>query len=111
MAGQESGRLLRPGIPQHFFRMLRDTGAELELSRPFPDHHRYERQELDALASAAQRSGAQVLLTTAKDAVKIQHWNPPLPVIVVKAELEFEEGNELFRDLQTRFEKSAAVTH
>jgi tetraacyldisaccharide 4'-kinase len=108
--GKNAAAFCGLGSPQHFFRMLRDTGAELVLSRPFPDHHRYERQELDDLASAAQRSGAQVLLTTAKDAVKIQHWNPLLPVIVVQAELEFEEGDEIYRDLQNRFEKSAMVT-
>ncbi|HET6268130.1 MAG TPA: tetraacyldisaccharide 4'-kinase, partial [Acidobacteriota bacterium] len=108
--GKKAAAFCALGSPQHFFRMIRDTGAELVLSRSYPDHHRYASQELDNFASAAQRAGAQVLLTTAKDAVKIGRWNPPLPVITVKAELEFEEGDELFRDLQNRFEKSAPVT-
>ncbi|MBL8449151.1 MAG: tetraacyldisaccharide 4'-kinase [Dechloromonas sp.] len=50
------------GHPQRFFRTLADLGLEVK-PRPFPDHHRYSREDLAV-------PPGDVLLLTEKDAVK-----------------------------------------
>jgi len=49
---------------------LRNLGAELTDTRPFPDHHRFTPAELSSLRKDAQDDGA-VLVTTEKDFVRL----------------------------------------
>jgi tetraacyldisaccharide 4'-kinase len=82
------------GAPRHFFRMLRQTGAEVVLERRFRDHYCYTHQELSELARAAVSAGAEVMVTTAKDAVKLQEHGPwPLPLIVAAVRLTVLEND------------------
>lgn len=85
------------GNPRAFFEQLRREGRELTLSRAFPDHHVFTEKELAELSSDAERSGARALLTTAKDAVKLNDFTPSLPCYVVEIELEFEDEEALMR--------------
>ncbi|HLA33242.1 MAG TPA: tetraacyldisaccharide 4'-kinase, partial [Rhodocyclaceae bacterium] len=68
------------GAPQRFFAQLSDLGLSFE-PHPFPDHHAYGAAELDFIGDA--------LLTTEKDAVKLQalHVSLPVWVLPVAAEL------------------------
>lgn len=52
---------------EQFFQMLRTAGVDVIATLPFPDHHRYSAADLARLRA----SGADVLVTTEKDAVKI----------------------------------------
>lgn len=54
---------------EQFFAMLRENGVDLIGTRGFPDHHDYGRIEM-ALVKQFGR-GAEVIVTTEKDAVKI----------------------------------------
>ncbi|GIS62014.1 MAG: hypothetical protein CM1200mP2_42390 [Planctomycetaceae bacterium] len=54
------------GNPEAFFDSL-----SVIASRAFPDHHLYTDDDLDTLARWADESGADLLLTTRKDLVKI----------------------------------------
>ncbi len=63
--------------PDRFFATLRELGAAAVEPVPFPDHHAYDRRELEALAARADASGLE-LVTTAKDAVKIPSDLRPL---------------------------------
>lgn len=52
----------------------------------FPDHHRYPPSSLQAIRSLAARSGAEAVLTTAKDQVKLEsRLGLPLAVLPVAA--------------------------
>jgi tetraacyldisaccharide 4'-kinase len=54
-------------------------------SRRFPDHHRYDAADAQAIAAEASRSGA-VTVITSKDAVKLAPWWPSAaPVWVLEA--------------------------
>ncbi|HUB12429.1 MAG TPA: tetraacyldisaccharide 4'-kinase [Acetobacteraceae bacterium] len=57
-------------MPDKFFASLVETGAALVARRPFPDHHRYSRPELDSVLAEAERLDA-LPVTTAKDAVRL----------------------------------------
>ena len=54
---------------EQFFAMLREHGVSLIGTRGFPDHHRYSAADVASIKRAAE--GADVIVTTEKDAVKI----------------------------------------
>ncbi len=83
------------GNPAAFPRTLARLGAEVVAHRTFRDHHWYTAADLDALARAAAAAGAEALVTTEKDAVKIRSFpadGPPLFVLAVEFALTEGEG-------------------
>jgi tetraacyldisaccharide 4'-kinase len=61
--------------PRRFFSALREQGYEVVCELPFSDHHWYTRRDLDRIRAAARESGAHLVVTTEKDAVRL----PPQP--------------------------------
>jgi tetraacyldisaccharide 4'-kinase len=57
--------------PERFFGDLEKAGWTLAGRRSFRDHHHYSAQEIEEIARAAKSSGAEVILTTEKDIVRI----------------------------------------
>ena len=58
-------------LPQRFFGDLEKAGWKLTGRRSFGDHHHYSEREIEEVARAAKSSGAEVILTTEKDIVRI----------------------------------------
>lgn len=56
---------------EQFFAMLRGLGIDVAGSRSFPDHYRYTPADVKAIKQAASAAGAEQIVTTEKDAVKI----------------------------------------
>jgi tetraacyldisaccharide 4'-kinase len=54
-----------------FFRTVVECGATLAGSLGFRDHHRYSAADVRVLRDLAREAGAEILVTTEKDAVKI----------------------------------------
>ena len=67
---------------EQFFRALREDGLQVAGTAAFRDHHRYTPADLDRIAEEARRAGAQVIVTTEKDAVKIDRRD----IIAIEAE-------------------------
>jgi len=59
------------GNPQSFWATLHDLGIEPLARHIYDDHHQYTPYEIRLLARHARDLGAEVLLTTAKDAVNL----------------------------------------
>ncbi|HUP40199.1 MAG TPA: tetraacyldisaccharide 4'-kinase [Vicinamibacterales bacterium] len=57
--------------PERFFADLESAGWTLAGRRSFGDHHHYSSHELEEVKRAAKSSGADVILTTEKDLVRI----------------------------------------
>jgi tetraacyldisaccharide 4'-kinase len=57
--------------PERFFGDLEKAGWKLTGRRSFGDHHHYSDQEIEQVARAAKSSGADVILTTEKDIVRL----------------------------------------
>jgi tetraacyldisaccharide 4'-kinase len=57
--------------PAPFFRDLKDEGLNMAATIPFPDHCRYGEEDIARIMGAVAASGADYLITTAKDAVKL----------------------------------------
>jgi tetraacyldisaccharide 4'-kinase len=81
----QSGRLLPVGLlrgekvsafagigrPETFRRSLIALGAEVVSFTIFPDHYRYIRSDLDTLQSLAKKKGADRIVTTEKDGIRL----------------------------------------
>src|ERR1043165_5103181 len=91
----EAAAFCAVGNPRAFFEHLRREGFELLYTRAFADHRRLTQADVDEVAGEAARGGARVLLTTAKDAVKLRGLRLSLPCYVVEIGLEFEDEGEL----------------
>jgi tetraacyldisaccharide 4'-kinase len=80
--------------PERFFAALRDQGWDVQQEMTFSDHHWYTARDLDAIEQARERRGADLVITTEKDAVRISarpRW-AALPVDVdIEPAAEFAE--------------------
>jgi tetraacyldisaccharide 4'-kinase len=83
------------GNPAAFFAHVRSDGYDTSYTRAFPDHYVYEQTDVDALVAEAKRRGARVLLTTAKDGVKLRSLRFDLPCYVLEIGLAFDEEEKL----------------
>lgn len=58
--------------PESFFDLLDAWGIKLAGKKVFPDHYLYTGEDMEVLIEIAQSAGANSIITTEKDAVKIQ---------------------------------------
>ena len=85
------------GNPASFFNMLHQAGYEIAVDRAFPDHHVYSQEEIDAIGRAARDAGVDVLVTTAKDAVKLRTLTFSIPCYVVEIEIAIDAQENFSR--------------
>ena len=79
--------------PESFEKFLRDLGALLMGRERFLDHYRYTAADLAALFAQARREGAECLVTTEKDAVRLPTpLASPLPIYYLRLEIEIIRG-------------------
>ncbi len=79
------------GNPNNFFEQLRQENFALSATETFPDHHFYTPKDILRLSEKAAQTNAEILLTTAKDAVKLKDLQIDLPCYVVESELVFSD--------------------
>jgi tetraacyldisaccharide 4'-kinase len=95
--------------PDDFEATVEGIGIGLVSSLAFPDHHAYTEADLTVVASAVRAAGAQVIVTTEKDAVRLARWRPPVPLVALGIELEvLDGGRELARALDAALERGDA---
>ena len=96
LQGRAVGAFAALADPVPFGRTLRGLGARVVYSRRFRDHHRYTAGNLAAIAAEAAEAGAQMLVTTEKDAVKLESLSEPsLPLHCLSIETEICDGEDL----------------
>jgi tetraacyldisaccharide 4'-kinase len=76
--------------PQRFFDDLTGAGWRIGGAISFPDHHRYVRSDLDRIGEAARVAGARAIVTTAKDAVRLEAIAGALPFAVASMTMTIE---------------------
>ena len=86
------------GRPGKFFRTLDGLGADVRGTLAFPDHHPYDKGDLERIARAAGAADA-VPVTTAKDAVRLPE-EAALGVRVLTITVEWEDEAALDRFLE-----------
>lgn len=83
------------GNSESFFSLLRSEGYSLVYERSFRDHYNFMQADAHEIVREALDRGAQVLLTTAKDATKLRSMNFELPCYVVEIEIEIDRAGVL----------------
>jgi tetraacyldisaccharide 4'-kinase len=79
--------------PESFEKFLRDLGALLVARERYVDHYRYEESDLAELFAMAKAEGAECLVTTEKDAVRIAETRLcPLPLYYLRLEIDIIRG-------------------
>ncbi len=102
--GQEASGLEGQGVfafcgiaqPESFLSLIKQKGAKIFGFYCFPDHHNYSAKEISIIQEEAKSAGASVLVTTEKDAVKLDPEEINLPVWTVRVEMNFLDGEECF---------------
>jgi len=72
-----------------FFRVWEEAGIQVCASFSFSDHHRYTESELQGIAQGAVKSGAEIIITTAKDFARVP---PDFREMIAIAEMEIDFG-------------------
>ena len=92
--------------PMSFKSTILKEGLNLSDFASYPDHYLYSRPEIISLVERAQKMGAEALITTAKDFVKLKEvFVPEFPLYVLSVNLQMGQEfdaylmNHAFRDL------------
>lgn len=89
--------------PESFEKFLRDLGAVIVARERFLDHYRYAEEDFVELIAQAKKEGAECLVTTEKDAVRIPHeraWD--LPLYYLRLEIDILRGAADFDEAVAR---------
>ena len=76
--------------PERFFGALRTLGWDVAREVTFRDHHWFTARDLDTIQRAARESGASVIVTTEKDAVRLPGLPTTIPIAVLPMTVEIE---------------------
>lgn len=82
------------GNPDNFFAQLKRENFNIVAIEKFPDHHFYTQKDVLKLEMKARKANAEILLTTAKDAVKLKNLEFNLPCFVVESKMMFESEKD-----------------
>jgi len=92
LKGRRAGIFCAIGRPDRFIQAVRDCGAEVVATYFKPDHDPFNPEEIGAFA---RRSGADCLVCTEKDHVKIPlEYECQLPIIPLRGDIEIVSGRE-----------------
>jgi tetraacyldisaccharide 4'-kinase len=99
LAGRRIGAFSGIAAPESFEAFLRETGARLSSTHRFLDHYRFTPDDLAHVFSEAREAGAELVITTEKDAVRIAVDEKfPLPCYYLRLEIEILRGADDFQD-------------
>lgn len=84
-------------VPESFECFLINLGAELVEKERFVDHHRFTEEELNIFFAKAQAAGAELIVTTEKDAVRLSSTlKSRVPLYYLRLEIEILKGDHDF---------------
>ncbi|HWR59088.1 MAG TPA: tetraacyldisaccharide 4'-kinase [Thermodesulfovibrionales bacterium] len=78
--------------PSSFKESLLRTGADVKGFMAYRDHHRYSPGDVIRICEAAVRSGADWIVTTEKDIIKLTDFGLPENLLALRIEFRTEEG-------------------
>lgn len=79
------------GNPHAFFDQLKRDNILVAGIHAFGDHHYYSDADLKLLVQKARVTGAEYLLTTGKDAVKLTGYSSEIPCFVLESAITFDD--------------------
>ncbi|MBE9535667.1 MAG: tetraacyldisaccharide 4'-kinase [Proteobacteria bacterium] len=87
--------------PGSFSKLVESMGAAIVGMASFPDHHEYKAEDMDKVFSLAEGLSANAIITTEKDAVKLEAMDycTETPIYTMEIGLEFKEDPDRLIDL------------
>jgi len=83
------------GFPRGFAETLVAASVQVAGLAEFADHHWYSAQDLSALAARARATGAEGLITTEKDGVRLRDLAlPDLPLWILSVKMSLEQNRD-----------------
>ncbi len=82
--------------PESFENSLRRLGANVEICKRFPDHHWFDQEELLQFFDRCADRAMDMIITTEKDAVRLEPpaEKPEVPIYFLRIEVEIYQGRE-----------------
>jgi len=103
LQGRRVAALSGIAVPESFENFLRELGAEVVYFERYADHHRYRQQELIDFVNASQEAGAELIVTTEKDAVRFPRLERrDVPIFFLRVEIDILSGEESFNECISR---------
>ncbi len=103
LKGQKVACLSAIATPESFESFVEELGAEIVLRERFLDHHRFSEEELLGVYQAARMAGADMLVTTEKDAVRFEPGlKISMPTYYLRVEIEILSGVADFEEAVNR---------
>ena len=83
--------------PASFNAFLSELGSDIVAETHFADHHRYRQQEMIDFINAAKAAGAELIMTTEKDAVRMPRLDRrDIPILFLRVQIDILSGQENF---------------
>jgi len=103
MEGKKVAALSGIAVPESFEAFLVRFGAEIRYAERYLDHHRFSSRELKDFLDRAEAAGAEAVITTEKDAVRIDpHLETCIPVYYLRLEIDILDGAQDFEEAVSR---------
>lgn len=80
------------GNPSGFERSVTAAGATLLNTVRFPDHHIYTKQDMETVRGVLDKHGADLAVTTEKDAIRLPTEDPGFPINLLCIEIEVTDA-------------------
>jgi len=81
--------------PEAFADDLLQVGISIVSESFFPDHHPFDQADVNAITRAAREAGAEAIVTTEKDAVRLEGLNYGGDVPIYAARLQLQSDDEV----------------
>ncbi|MFZ5432663.1 MAG: tetraacyldisaccharide 4'-kinase [Calditrichota bacterium] len=81
--------------PDRFLNALVNMGVTIVGRKAYPDHHRFTEYDIHNVTKWANQAGARLVITTAKDAIRVPWRNNNLPLRIVEMDLEISPIDKL----------------
>lgn len=103
LAGKKVSTICGIAAPESFESFVRGFDSEIVHTARYADHHRYSRDEIEAFIHDSAAAGAELILTTEKDAVRLPRITDcPLPILFMRVEIDILSGQESFDEFIAR---------
>jgi tetraacyldisaccharide 4'-kinase len=93
--------------PERFAADVRALTGAVAGAVAFPDHHAFDAADVARVLAEARTAGADAVVTTAKDAVRLPAMAPALPTLVLRMRIEIADESR-FRERVLAVARSAA---
>ena len=90
---------------ERFFDSLGEAGAIIVGERSFPDHHPYTSKELEWIVREGREKGADYLVTTEKDLVRLPSPSLSPPLLALGLKTEMENGQAFLLEIKKRIQR------